>query len=295
MRCYGYSYAFNQNNIDRRGIMTLLLAWAAFDDGKDDPAAIYVVTDSRITWGNKSTWDCAQKVFCATHSKEIFGYCGDVMCVTQTLSQIVQLANLGAFNSSWNTREKAHLYASLIRDALITYPKEQIVSNSSLIYVQRLNKTYDVYEIKIPKNLDISVEKISLTKSLPGSKIAERTDRIVRGSGASTFKEKLESDTTYQAFHRFCECIDDEGLSDVGGVPQAVTIRRNGDCLILGINTNGKNRALGLSVNFPEQFPGIKEWKNENFERWNANENKLIPGAKRQPKANSTPGNPKLP
>ncbi|WP_290601874.1 hypothetical protein [Janthinobacterium sp.] len=265
--------------------MTLLLAWAAFDDGKTDPSAVYITTDSRISWGNNSTWDYAQKVFCIPITKEIFGYCGDVMCVTQTLSQIVQLGNLGGFNSLPTTLNRVELYADLIKDALISYPKEQIVSSSNIIYIQRHINSYNVFEIIISKEMVVTINKIEFTRNVKPSKKKDRTDRIIRGSGASKFRGKVPPDTTYQAFHRFCECIDDVNLPSVGGVPQVVTIRRNGHCLLLGINKNGDNRVLGLPVQAPDLFSGINEWKNENFERWDPKQNQLVIGAKRQPKA----------
>ena len=97
--------------------MTLLLAWASFDDGKDDPSAIYIATDSRISWGDTSTWDFAQKVFCVPQSMEIFGYCGDVMCVTQTLSQIVHLCSSNIFGPPTDPAERINLFSRLIQEA----------------------------------------------------------------------------------------------------------------------------------------------------------------------------------
>lgn len=275
--------------------MTLLLAWAAFDDGKTDPSALYIATDSRISWGNKSTWDLAQKVFCVPQSNEIFGYCGDVMCVTQTLSQIVHLCSQNGFDCLEKTDERICLYTELIRDALASYPKEQIVSGSSIIYARRHDSLYAIYEIEIAADATVSSKEVTLARRDSQSKPENREDRIVRGSGTTMFKGKLPSETTYQAFHRFCECIEDETISSVGGFPQVVTLRRNGHGSVLGVCIKGRNHVLGLPVNLSQNFSGILEWKNENFERWNPETNEIIQGAKRQPRIQGINSSRKLP
>jgi hypothetical protein len=275
--------------------MTLLLSWASFDDGKSEPAAIYIAADSRISWASGEKWDWAQKVFCSPASAEVFGYCGDVMCVTQTLSQIVSLSNLEAFSPSLTPVERIELYCSLLRQTLKSYPATEIVSASAVIYATRFENRYHVYEIKIGKDAGITYEAIVFSKNKDGHSSKTRPDRIVRGSGTSNFNIRSPSETSYQAFHRFCDCLESGAVSSVGGAPQVVTIRRNGDCLLYGISLLNENRVLGLPVTELEKFSGITEWKNENFERWDPVAQKRTAGAQAQPRFSAKKDNRKLP
>lgn len=57
--------------------MTLLASWAAIDTHGISSA--YIVSDSRISWGNKKYFDFGKKVFASKKYPEIFGYAGDVL------------------------------------------------------------------------------------------------------------------------------------------------------------------------------------------------------------------------
>lgn len=41
------------------------------------PSAMYIITDSRISWPNGGHWDAGQKTFVSACSPDIFGFCGD--------------------------------------------------------------------------------------------------------------------------------------------------------------------------------------------------------------------------
>jgi hypothetical protein len=69
--------------------MTSLICWVGID--QRGPSSVYFASDSRVTWGGKTPWNHARKLFAARKYPHIFGYCGDVLFPTQALGQIVEM------------------------------------------------------------------------------------------------------------------------------------------------------------------------------------------------------------
>ena len=84
--------------------MTSLISWIGVDSRA--PSSIYLASDSRITWGNKGTWDNARKVFGSTNYPELLGYCGDVLFPSQALGQLIDLIDLGLFDDNDTPEDK---------------------------------------------------------------------------------------------------------------------------------------------------------------------------------------------
>jgi hypothetical protein len=68
--------------------MTTLIAWISY--GHSGLAtAVYLASDSRITWGSQNNrWDAGRKLFTASTSPHAFGYCGDVVFPSLVLAQV---------------------------------------------------------------------------------------------------------------------------------------------------------------------------------------------------------------
>jgi hypothetical protein len=86
--------------------MTTLFSWLSVDNR--GPSSIYIVSDSRITWGSSGKrWDSGRKVF-ATKSADIFGYCGEVLFPSLVLSQLGDLIDRDILWSSDCAAENRH-------------------------------------------------------------------------------------------------------------------------------------------------------------------------------------------
>lgn len=89
--------------------MTLIASFIGVDCKfpKPKPASIYIVSDSRISWGEKAKFDNGRKVFGCKNSPDIFGYCGDVLFPSIVLNQIADIADQGLlFEPNWTCKEK---------------------------------------------------------------------------------------------------------------------------------------------------------------------------------------------
>jgi hypothetical protein len=248
--------------------MTLLLTWAAFDHGNPVPAAVYVAADSRVSWGGSAFWDNGQKVFAVSSGSEIFGYCGDVVAISQTLGQIVQLSNLRLFDQVGASDLRATLYGSLIAKSISGYPQLSSIGPSSVIYARAVPGNISMFQIDVRRDFSVDVTGLALPKS--------GKNWHVLGTGASKFKQDAKLATSYEAFHRFCDCVAEREPATVGGIPQLAALRRNGKASIIGIHWGNRNNALGMNL---DDVPGLAtlEWKNENFERWDVLRNELGP------------------
>jgi hypothetical protein len=73
--------------------MTSLASWIGIDSRGQ--SSIYIVSDSRISWGENAVWNYGRKVFASRTTPEIFGYCGDVLFPSMFLSQVVDSISIG--------------------------------------------------------------------------------------------------------------------------------------------------------------------------------------------------------
>lgn len=73
--------------------MTTLLVWVSYSttgERPDLPRAMYMASDSRITWGSElRRWDAGRKIFAPVSEPHLFGYCGDVVFPSLVLAQVV--------------------------------------------------------------------------------------------------------------------------------------------------------------------------------------------------------------
>ena len=72
--------------------MTTLLSWVSFSDAgtsPDKPRAVYLASDSRITWDTADhRWDSGRKIFAPTTAPHLFGFVGDVVLPGLILGQV---------------------------------------------------------------------------------------------------------------------------------------------------------------------------------------------------------------
>lgn len=74
--------------------MTTLAAWSGVDPR--GPSSLYLVSDSRISWGSYlNRWDAGRKLFACKSTPDVFGYVGDVLFPSLMLGQIIAAADDG--------------------------------------------------------------------------------------------------------------------------------------------------------------------------------------------------------
>ena len=87
--------------------MTTIAAHLSVDSR--GPCAMYIASDSRITWGTASRrWDAGQKAFASTASPDIFGYCGSAFFPTQIINQVTRQIDVGILFDEMACADERH-------------------------------------------------------------------------------------------------------------------------------------------------------------------------------------------
>lgn len=270
--------------------MTLLASWVAVDSRK--PSAIYIVSDSKITWGNKGEYKYGRKVFASLTSPNIFGYCGDVLFPTIFLSQLVSLIDAGLIiKTEWTYRKKTAAIIKYLKETLSTYPYRKgdniMRDELEIIYGTRdKDSTFHCVDIKWSKH-----NNMWTFQSLP----MERQSYQLRitGSGKFEFKKKYEEyiqnkgmRTSRAMFQTFCDTLKNIKDKHCGGAPQLVGIysKPNSPARNYGIIYKNHRYALGLLVDACKNMNADTiEWRNELFEICNPKSMNRREGAQAQP------------
>lgn len=265
--------------------MTLLASWVGVDSRK--PSSIYIMSDSRISWGNKAKYDYGKKVFSCKNSPDIFGYCGDVLFPSIIISQIIDLADEGLlFANNATCKEKSQAVMTKLIQSFKNYPSE--VNGITADSLQIIHCSRDT-------NANFYCNKIEWTKKTnkwSGKNIDFKThsDKLfVVGSGAPEFLEKYKSywksenqKTSRALFHCFTDTLTDIKDKHCGGAPQLVGLYRIGNGKSYGIIYNGKRYFQGIQIDNLNNFDNI-EWRNELFEICDGNTMKIKNYAQKQP------------
>lgn len=92
--------------------MTTLLSWASFSDtgeAPDKPRAVYLASDSRITWNTVDhRWDSGRKVFAGITAPHLFGFAGDVVLPGLILGQVSAAIEAGILIDPLATVDEQH-------------------------------------------------------------------------------------------------------------------------------------------------------------------------------------------
>jgi hypothetical protein len=261
--------------------MTSLIAWIGANKGLN---SVYLASDSRISWDVPSrliVWDSGRKLFASRHYPEILGYCGDVLFPSQVLSQIVEHIDAGLFFSVDDTPEmKSERIFSSIRNSFSNYPILQ--SQVSVIYCTRQNilRQPIVYGWRISwksGKWDMSPLNFPLKSGLV----------LAMGSGGKMIEKFYEkwnrseiSNTSRNVFSAFCDALKSAEDPKSGGAPQVVGFYREGSAKSFGVVFENERYLFGLPVHPDAEWDQI-EWRNELFERCNAESKSVLKDAQR--------------
>lgn len=253
------------------------------------PCAMYIVTDSRFTWGTKSKrWDAGQKTFSPVNYPDVFGFCGNAYFPPLALRQMIDLVNAGIIFRPSETAEYRHQRAIDVIRSAIENRSHAPISNFSIFHGAR--------------DGEFMTSKFRAWKTQYASKTGEWTDQEldlsngqsylahIDGSGATTvsryadrWRRTSAEGTTRAAIGAFCDALYSESDEFTGGPPQLVGIWRKGVARQFGFIWCGKRYLCGVEVPSDAQFDSV-DWFNQRFERFDGEKIKRLEDAQRHPK-----------
>jgi hypothetical protein len=263
--------------------MTTLISWKANDSS--GIASVYLASDSRFSWNSVKRWDYGQKIYGSRNFPEIVGYCGDVLFATSIINSLIFLIDKEIIYSNvLPSDEKNVIVFDYIKQKFDMFPDAM---DTTIIHVIKdLNKKFSYYEIKYLAQKHSWVNrKVDLEQNCETRTIG------VYGSGASHFTTKLNNyskndlnGTSRFCYMVFCDTLIEGKDKNTGGAPQLIGLYKGRNYSIdIGTIWNEKRYLYGMEVENEFYVENI-EWRNQNFERYEAKTIKIINGAQRQPR-----------
>ena len=251
--------------------MTLLASWAAIDTHGISSA--YIVSDSRISWGNKKYFDFGKKVFASKKYPEIFGYAGDVLFPSIVLSQIIDMIDTDVlFDESMTCSKKNKIVFEKLQYSFSKYPDVYGDNPIQIIHISRdtmVDKYPNFHHYLLTWNRKYGWSKEEKVFPIKSGILN------VLGSGKEEFKKNyneryqscINKSTSRNVFHCFIDTLYNIQDTMCGGPPQLVGIYRkpNTAAQNFGIVYNQKRFLLGMEVPNESVYNKV-EWRNENFE-----------------------------
>lgn len=278
--------------------MTTLIAWAAIDDRST--SAVYMASDSRLTWEAGGMWDSGRKIFASEFYPEILGYSGDAVFCTQVLGQIVAyIDSCAPLNNVAIFEEKYDRIKSLLVRSFSSYPKQFCLPGFSVFYLTRIGRKWGGctfswsadtgWAQRVGSDIPMSGEDICQAGKDENSKL--RTVMFVSaGSGGEKFREfYLGSEWSKKLpllsrgiFGAFCDFIETNHDPMTGGTPQISCLYRSLNARKIGFVKDKKRYLYGIEIS-PDDYQGDVRWVNRIFENCLPSTGNIIPGGQRQP------------
>ena len=229
--------------------MTTLIAWVAYT--AKIPNALYIVSDSRITWGSYNRrWDAGRKLFVPSEHAHMFGYCGDVVFPSLVLAQVTAAidqnilfaADLDAeakqtivyesIKSSFARRHNVPTPSFSILHAVRTSPWPTSSFALWRIDYQAKDKSWDSSKIQMASRTGVVV---SLGSGVPAANVYAR-----RWQGSDV------AGTSISIFSAFCDAISSGSDPLSGGAPQIAALYTSLPPRTIGFVSEGKHYLHGL-------------------------------------------------
>ena len=257
------------------------------------PSGLYIITDSRITWGGKpeeKRWDVGQKAFASRVSPDVFGFCGDAFFPPTVLRQIIDLIDAELLFYCSDTAKQRHDKAMDIFEDSIQKVIGVTITNFSIFHGSR-----DQEFMKSKFRMWVT-RYDSQTKNLTSEKLCinDGTSHfvILDGSGSTEvqyFKKEWDKTpvegTSRGMIWSFCRALNSGRDAYSGGPPQLVGIWRKGAAQQFGFIWNGRRYFGGVEVPSDAVFEQVK-WFNQKFERYDGRRIRRLAGARPHPQPN---------
>ena len=205
------------------------------------------------------------------------------MFPSQVLAQIVEHIDAGLFFKVDETPQgKSEKIFSSLKNSFVGYPIQQ-ASQVSVLYCTRQNvgKKPIVYAWSI--SWKAGKWEMNLLPFLPTTSAL----LFAMGSGEMTLRKFYDKwnnseigNTSRNVFSAFCDALKSGGDPRSGGAPQLVGLYREGAARSFGVIFNNERYLFGLPVNLDAEWENV-EWRNELFERCNAESKTVLEGAQR--------------
>ena len=268
--------------------MTTLAAWVSVDSRR--ASACYLISDSRISWPQGTSWDSGQKLFASSRFPDIFGYCGDVQFPTLALRQVVERADRGLlFPDGTPSSDRNRMIVESLTTASHGYPAHP-AENSTIVHFSRGdeagNPGFRLWRIDWSR----SHPPTSIELELPTASVLALT----LGTGSKTLIDRNEEWKAAQGrtargiFSSFCEAIASGEDPRSGGPPQLVGLYPRWNGLMFGILAGGRRFLAGAEIPDGAEVHAF-EWRNELFERVDPGSLRRLNDAQIQPRPQTRP------
>jgi hypothetical protein len=248
--------------------MTTLQSWISYSDTGESPhlpRAIYIASDSRITWGTENhRWEAGRKVFVTRDEPHLFGFCGDVILPALVIGQVLSAIDSGvlfAKNASTADRHDA-VFKAIQRsiEQAISTP----TSDFTIHHIQREHE-WPQTSFRAWSIFFNAKNRSSTSREIP---IPETTNLVgTYGSGKETVAEHHGKWKLSDAAGRsraflasLCDSIRPGNDPLSGGPPQVAALYTNGPPIQIGMIVDGRRYLNGLEVDIAPQLSNI-EWR----------------------------------
>lgn len=262
--------------------MTTLAAWVSVDSEKH--SACYLVSDSRITWGN-GKWDCGQKLFVSHSFPDVFGYSGDVQFPTLALRQVIDRMDQGLlFASDADSSLRHNIIRSELHAAYHNYPAHPTTSSTILHFSREGTGKHARFRLwKLDWSKDSPLRSISI--DLPTSSVIGET----AGSGFRVLIDrneewkKAQGRTSRGVYSSFCDALEVGKDACSAGPPQLVGLYPSFPSRMFGVFWRNNLYLAGKLVPDGAELDKF-EWRNCLFERVDPRTLRRLDGAQPQPR-----------
>lgn len=262
--------------------VTSIVVWCAVDSRA--PAALYIASDSRITWGNGgriSAWDRGRKTFACSAAPYVFGYWGDVLFPALVIPLVQERVDRGQY-STLTPRLAHEAIFGMIQRQWLNYPDGER-RNLGIVIGSRDGTPSNDFHLSIATYAASDDRWDLQSVPMPGTSSILQ----LRGSGGSAVSLAVAqwdaspaAGTSRAVFSAFCEALQSGEDPSSGGPPQLVGLHRIGSGKVFGVVWDNRRYITGADV-LASEHDGITgvEWFNNLFERVSPVSRKRVPGA----------------
>lgn len=261
--------------------MTSLVAWVGVDSRY--PAALYIATDSRVTWPHHGgTYDHARKTFVARNSPDICGYVGDVLFPALLLPTVVELYDVNPRLDDLLI-ERQNRFFSIVCGSWNGLPQQErrdVVIVHGTRAGTGVDGEFGLQVLSYDRGAGWCQERLAMPTGSETLAILGSGSRVQRNSHLA-WQSSDSANTSRSAFSAFCEGLRENLDPRSGGAPQLVGLYRQGNGRLFGVSWRDQNYVSGTHVSqgVAQDLDGI-EWRDPLFQRTSPG-HKLLPGAQR--------------
>jgi hypothetical protein len=254
------------------------------------PTALYIITDSRLTWDAKATqrWDAAQKTFASVRTADIFGFCGDAFFPPMILRQFLDQVNSGLVLPNGIDADTSHgLVVVKLRQAM-EQRSSAPVRSFSVFHGARdhefMESRFRLWETRydaVTRRWDDQERDLVSEHSYFAHIDGTGRDYVIQRG-----QEWLATDakgTSRAAIWSFCNALHEGKDPRSGGAPQLVGIWRKGPAQAFGFWWRGTPYLSGSPVPAGSDFSRVS-WFNHRFERCDGGTGRRLKDAQKHPK-----------